>query len=60
MCYGYGVILQVRTLRGHLGPVLSVAFSADGERIVSGSSDGVAKIWVTATGAAVSSFVGVR
>ena len=33
------------TLTGHSGSVLSVAFSKDGTRLVSGSSDGTVKIW---------------
>jgi len=37
----------------------SVAFSPDGTRIVSGSDDGVVRIWDVATGALVSSFVEV-
>ena len=39
--------------------VLSVAISSDGTRIVSGSDDGVVRIWDVATGALVSSFVEV-
>jgi len=50
----------VLTLAGHSGLVFTVAFSADGKRIVSGSVDKLVKIWDTATGAQVSSFVGVR
>jgi WD40 repeat protein/serine/threonine protein kinase len=33
------------TLRGHKGPVFSIAFSPDGERIVSGSWDNTLKVW---------------
>ena len=51
---------QVLTLAGHSGLVFAVAFSADGKRIVSGSADKLVKIWDAATGAQVSSFVGVR
>ena len=47
------------TLIGHDGGVNTVAFSPDGKRIVSGSDDRLVKIWDVATGAAVSSFVGV-
>ena len=50
----------MRTLTGHSGVVLSVAFSPDGKRIVSASSDRLVKIWDTATGAEVRSVVGVR
>jgi WD40 repeat protein len=51
---------QVHTLTGHSGGVYVVALSPDGNRVASGSSDNRVKIWDTATGALVSSFVGVR
>ncbi|MGL4551487.1 MAG: WD40 repeat domain-containing protein, partial [Gemmataceae bacterium] len=35
----------VHTFRGHSGVVKSVAFSADGGRLVSGGWDGAAKVW---------------
>ena len=35
----------LQTLTGHTDKVLCVAFSPDGKRIVSGSSDGTLKIW---------------
>jgi len=38
------------TLRGHLDKVTSVAYSPDGQRIVTGSTDGTAKVWEAATG----------
>ena len=47
----------MRTLTGHhkwLGWVRSVAFSRDGNRIVSGSYDGILEIWDTQTGDEVS------
>ena len=50
----------MRTLRGHLDLVRSVAFSRDGKRIVSGSEDRLVKIWDTQTGVEVSSCVEVR
>ena len=50
----------MHTLVGHSHFVMSVAFSPNGDRIVSGSSDKLVKIWDTETGAEVSSFVGVR
>jgi tetratricopeptide (TPR) repeat protein len=54
------------TLRGHgyylhypsLSPVSSVAFSPDGERIVSGSYDSTVKIWNAKTGAEVMTMSG--
>ena len=43
---------------GHTADVRSVAFSPlYGERVVSGSCDGLVMIWDTATGAAVRCFV---
>ena len=48
------------SVQGHSGGVNAVAFSADGKRIVSGSTDGLVKIWNAETGAEVCSFVGVR
>jgi WD40 repeat protein/serine/threonine protein kinase len=38
------------TLRGHVGQVTSVAYSADGRRLVSAGADGKLKIWDTLTG----------
>jgi len=42
--------LAVRTLRGHLSDVSSVAFSPDAQRIVTGGEDRTAKVWEVATG----------
>ncbi|HSH14950.1 MAG TPA: hypothetical protein VLD18_02880, partial [Verrucomicrobiae bacterium] len=42
--------LELKTLRGHLAPVHSAAFSPDGQRIVTGSWDGSAKVWDSASG----------
>src|SRR5437870_12747372 len=42
--------LAFNTLRGHLGWVNSVAFSPDGQRIVTGGSDQTAKVWEAASG----------
>ena len=39
-------------LEGHKGPVRSVAFSSDGQRIVSGSSDKTIKVWDATSGQA--------
>ena len=38
------------TFRGHTGPVNSVAFSADGKRIATGSTDRTVKVWDAASG----------
>jgi WD40 repeat protein len=48
---------QVCTLTGHTDTVRSVAISRDGTCIVSGSRDTLLKIWNSATGAEVSTFV---
>jgi WD40 repeat protein len=40
----------LKTLRGHLGWVNSVAFSSDGQRIVTASLDKTAKVWDAAGG----------
>jgi serine/threonine protein kinase len=42
--------LALQTLRGHLDPVRSVAFSPDGLRVVTGSDDHTAKVWEAASG----------
>jgi WD40 repeat protein len=36
---------QTLTLKGHSGTVISVSFSPDGKRIVSGSADKTVKVW---------------
>ena len=45
---------QVRTLVGHSDRVRSVAISADGKRVVSGSRDETVNIWDVETGTEVS------
>ena len=54
------VVWQVRTLEDDADEAFSIAISADGTRIVSGSLNSSVKIWDVETGAEVSSFVGVR
>jgi WD40 repeat protein/serine/threonine protein kinase len=41
---------EVRTFKGHTKGVRGVAFSPDGRRLASGSSDGTVKVWDYATG----------
>lgn len=41
---------EIQRLRGHAGPVVSVAFSCDGTRLVTGSEDGTVKLWDSVTG----------
>jgi WD40 repeat protein/serine/threonine protein kinase len=42
--------LELKTLHGHSTVINSVAFSPDGQRIVTGSDDPTAKVWEVATG----------
>ena len=35
----------VRTLRGHLGPVVAVAFAGDRSQLLTGSTDGTVRLW---------------
>jgi WD40 repeat protein len=44
------VTALLHTFTGHGGTVVCVAFSADGRAIASGSTDGTARVWDTATG----------
>ncbi|KAH7302809.1 hypothetical protein B0I35DRAFT_384701, partial [Stachybotrys elegans] len=48
----------LQTLEGHGGSVNSVAFSADGQRLASGSRDDTVKVWDAATGACVQTLEG--
>jgi len=50
---------QVHTLTGHTDIVWSAIFSPNGNLVVSGSGDTFVKIWDVATGALVSSSVGL-
>ena len=40
----------LRSLEGHTGAVLSIAFNPEGDRLVSGSADQTLKLWDVATG----------
>ena len=44
---------ETMVLKGHAATVLSVAFSPDGKRIVTGSEDATARIWNAETGAEI-------
>ena len=48
----------LRTFRGHTGLVLSVAFSPDGTRVLTGSWDETAKLWDAETGQEIRTFRG--
>ena len=52
--------LPWKTLRGHLEDVTAVAFSPDGQRIVTGSWDQTAKVWDAASGRELLSLKGHR
>jgi len=41
---------EVATLKGHTGEIVSLNFSAEGDRIITGSFDFTARIWDTNTG----------
>ncbi|MBE7503640.1 MAG: protein kinase [Verrucomicrobiales bacterium] len=43
--------LELKTLRGHLAPVVAVAISPDGQRVVTGSYDHTARVWDAEQGA---------
>ena len=47
-------------LKGHVGPVLAVAFSPDGKTLASGGFDMMVKLWNVATGQEVASLEGHR
>src|ERR1700744_6552843 len=48
----------LRLIRGHAGTVADVAFSPDGDVIVTGSYDGTARTWEDATGRPLATFAG--
>jgi WD40 repeat protein/serine/threonine protein kinase/tetratricopeptide (TPR) repeat protein len=47
-------------LKGHTGPVVSVAFSPDGERIITGSEDRTVRVWDARTGTTLLELSGFR
>ena len=49
---------EIRSFIGHNYSVVSVAFSADGRFVLSGSSDNTMKLWEVATGKELRTFVG--
>jgi len=47
---------ELRTLVGHMGSVMSVAFSPDGKTLASGSRDKTIKLWEVGTGECLALF----
>lgn len=45
LSYLSNVARYLTSLRGHVGPVYQVAWSADSRLLVSGSSDSTLKVW---------------
>jgi WD40 repeat protein/serine/threonine protein kinase len=56
--YEYPSMKPLITLTGHTGSILSVAFSADGKKLVSSSEDGTARLWEVSTGKALRTLSG--
>jgi WD40 repeat protein len=52
--------LELRTLRGHLGPVVDVSFSPDGERVLTASLDATARLWDSTRGIELLKLTGHR
>jgi WD40 repeat protein len=48
----------IRTFSGHTSWVLSVAFSPDGGKVLTGGGDSTAKLWDVSTGACIRTFSG--
>ncbi|ETN97451.1 hypothetical protein RFI_40078, partial [Reticulomyxa filosa] len=49
---------QIQSFEGHSGPVLSVQFSPDGNRIISGSGDKTIRLWDALSGKQIQSLEG--
>lgn len=52
------VLFDMYLLSGHTHSVKSVAFSADGSKVVSGSDDGTVKIWNADSGEVIQTLSG--
>jgi WD40 repeat protein len=50
--------VEIVSQLGHRGALISVAFSPDGARVLSGSADRTLKLWDVATGALIRTFDG--
>lgn len=51
-------VTEARPFEGHTGHVLSLAFSADGTRVVSGGEDNSARLWDVSRGREIRPFLG--
>ena len=49
---------SIQTLKGHSGPILAIAYSPDGSRIVTGSADHSARLWDAGSGTQLFDFEG--
>ena len=47
---------EIQRFRGHVGSIKAVAFSPDGQRLLSGSDDKSMRLWDVATGVQVQRF----
>jgi hypothetical protein len=54
---GRGAGTQLFNLAGHLGRVNATAFLPSGERVITGSQDGTAKVWSTRDGALIATLI---
>src|SRR5436853_4670978 len=52
VAFAAGADVESRTLKGHQGSILSVAFSPNGATLASGSRDATIKLWNVQTGKA--------
>jgi len=48
--YSFGLLTVVETLKGHHGPIWSIAFSPDGRLYATASEDGTIKLWKNVDG----------
>ncbi len=55
---GLALFVTHPSFQGHGGGVRSVAFAPDGQRVLTGSSDGTARLWTVATGQELQRFEG--